>query len=163
MISLIVAMANNRVIGNAGTIPWHLPEELRWFRQQTMGHYLLMGRRTFESIGAPLSGRHTIVVSRNPDFRATRCRVAPDIDAALALVPANARLFICGGAQIYRQTLPLADRLYLTLLDLEVEGDTCFPEFDPKEFDILHQHNVSGKIDQTYLILQRRTSVVKTA
>lgn len=155
MISLIVAMANNRVIGNAGTMPWHLPEDLRWFQQQTMGHYLLMGRRTFESIGAPLSGRHTIVVSRNPHFRAEQCPVAADIDSALALVPEDGRLFVCGGAQIYRQTLPLAHRLYLTLLELEVEGDTWFPEFDEGDFEQIYLQRGDGKIPHWYKILQR--------
>ncbi len=156
MLSLIVAMANNRVIGKDGALPWHLPEDLRWFREQTLGHYLLMGRRTFEGIGVPLIGRQTIVVSRNPDFQAPRCRVAGDIASALALVPADARLFVCGGAQIYRQLLPLAERLYLTRIKLDVDGDTRFPEFDAEAFTTIYTKPGEGDIPHCYTILQRR-------
>ena len=112
--SIIVAMAKNRVIGNKGQLPWHLPSDLRRFKQLTMGHPLLMGRCTFESIGTALPGRQTIVLSRDPEYRAASCVMATNIETALQLVSPVEELFICGGADIYQQTLPFADKIYLT-------------------------------------------------
>jgi dihydrofolate reductase len=110
-------------------LPWHLPADLQWFKRHTMGHTLLMGRRTFEAIGHALPGRRTIVVSRNPDYQAPGCIVATDIPAAIAAAKPAEQLFICGGGEIYRQTLDLAERIYLTELEIDVTGDTFFPEF----------------------------------
>lgn len=156
LISLIAAMARNRVIGNAGTIPWQLPEDLHWFREHTMGHTLLMGRRTFEAIGRPLPGRQTIVVSRNPDYQAKGCIVASDMETALHCAASAEELFVCGGGAIYRQTLALAHRLYLTELDMEIAGDTFFPEFNPLDFHLVYHRSGSGAINHRYLIYQRR-------
>jgi len=134
IISLVVAMARNRVIGRAGTIPWDLPADRRRFRELTMGHSLIMGRKTFESIGRPLPGRETIVVTRQAGYRAAGCLVAHSLAEALAQARGSDEVFVCGGGELYREALPLAGRLYLTLLAAEVEGDTFFPELPAEQF-----------------------------
>jgi dihydrofolate reductase len=142
-------MSLNRVIGRGGRIPWHLPEDFKWFKQLTLGHMLVMGRKTFESIGRPLPGRETIVLSRG-GFAHPGVRTAASLDT-LPLAAADSRtLFICGGAEIYRQALPRCSDLYLTLVKREIpDGDAFFPPFedqfelveklrDTPEFTILH-------------------------
>lgn len=156
IISLIAAMDRNRIIGHAGTLPWHLPADLQWFKRHTMGHSLLMGRRTFEAIDQPLRGRRTIVVSRCPDYQAPGCIVATDIAAAIAAAKPAEQLFICGGGEIYRQTLDLAERLYLTELDIEVTGDTFFPEFANDEFEIVSQEHHVEPFHYSFSIFQRK-------
>lgn len=128
IISIIAAMAENRVIGKDGRLPWHLPADLAHFRDVTMGHPLVMGRKTFEGIGRPLPGRTTIVVSRQLDYHPAGCFVVNDLDSALTVVPDATEIFICGGGEIYRQALPFADRVYLTIVHKIAEGDTVFPE-----------------------------------
>lgn len=152
---LIAAMARNRTIGRDGGLPWHLPADLQWFKRHTMGHTLLMGRRTFEAIGQPLPGRRTIVVSRNRDYRAPGCSVAADIPAAIAAARPAEQLFICGGGEIYRQTLDLAERIYLTELEVDVAGDTFFPEFCEDEFAIISQEQGSNPFHYRFSIFQR--------
>lgn len=156
IISLIAAMDRNRIIGHAGTLPWHLPADLLWFKRHTMGHSLLMGRRTFEAIGQPLPGRRTIVVSRNPYYQAPGCMMATDIAAAIAAAKPAEQLFICGGGEVYRQTLDQAERIYLTELDIEVTGDTFFPEFDENEFEIVSQEHHSKPFHYSFSIFQRK-------
>ncbi len=155
MISLIVAMARHRIIGHAGILPWSLPADLQWFKRHTMGHTLLMGRRTFETIGHPLSGRRTIVVSRNPDYQAPGCTVTTNIPAAIAAAKPAEHLFICGGGEIYRQTLDLAERIYLTELEITVTGDTFFPEFCKKEFSAIFQQHGTDPFHYQFSIFQR--------
>lgn len=155
IISLIAAMDRNRIIGHAGALPWHLPADLQWFKRHTMGHSLLMGRRTFEAIGHPLSGRRTIVVTRNPDYQARGCIVATSIPAAIAAAEPADELFICGGGDIFRQTLDLAERIYLTELEIDVTGDTFFPEVDADQFDIISQEQHSGPFNYRFSIFQR--------
>jgi dihydrofolate reductase len=133
-ISIISAMAENRVIGIENRLPWHLPADLKHFRSLTMGHHILMGRKTFESIGKPLPGRTTVIISRNPDFAAPGCIVAGSIEAAIAACHNDSEVFIIGGEQLYRQALPLADRLYLTQVATQVTGDAYFPEIDPAQW-----------------------------
>ena len=124
----IAAMAENRVIGRGSRIPWHLPEDFKWFKQLTMGHVLVMGRKTFESIGRPLPGRETIVISRS-QFTHPGVRVISSLDQIdLSVEPRE--VFICGGAQIYALALPLCSDLYLTLVKGDVEGDVVFPPFE---------------------------------
>ena len=130
LISLIVAMAEQRVIGRGNAMPWHLPADLRHFKTVTMGKPVVMGRRTFESIGRPLPGRRNLVISRNPEWQAAGVDVAPSLEAALAMVADCDEVMIIGGGQLYQEALPRADRLYLTHIDLAVEGDTRFPAFD---------------------------------
>jgi len=154
-VSLIVAMDRNRIIGRAGALPWHLPDDLQWFKHHTMGHTLLMGRRTFETIGHPLPGRRIIVVSRNPDFQAPGCIVATAIPAAINAAKPAEQLFICGGGEIYRQTLDLAERIYLTELEIDVTGDTFFPEFGEDDFEIISAERHTEPFHYRFAIYQR--------
>ncbi|HNQ03611.1 MAG TPA: dihydrofolate reductase [Thiobacillaceae bacterium] len=129
-LNIIAAMARNRVIGIHNTLPWRLPEDLKHFKSLTLGHHIIMGRKTYESIGKPLPGRTTVIVTRDADYRVQGCITAGSIDAAIAACGADAELFFVGGAQLYAQVLPRADRLYLTEIQAEYEGDAWFPEFD---------------------------------
>jgi dihydrofolate reductase len=156
IIALIAAMDRNRIIGHAGTLPWHLPADLQWFKRHTTGHALLMGRRTFEAVGRALPGRRTIVVSHNPDYQAPGCIVATNIPAAIAAAKPAEQLFICGGGEIYRQTFNLAERIYLTELDIDVTGDTFFPEFCEDEFEIVSQEQRSGPFKYRFSIFHRK-------
>jgi len=129
-LNLIVAWARHRVIGRAGTLPWHLPEDLRRFKQTTMGHPIVMGRRTWESIGRALPGRRSIVVTRNPRWTAAGCETAASLEQALAMCQGATEVFVIGGAQVFAQALPLAQRLFLTEIDADFEGDVRFPPID---------------------------------
>ena len=128
-ITLVAAMARNRAIGLDGAMPWHLPRELRHFKETTMGKPIVMGRKTWESIGRALPGRQNIVVTRNPDFRANGCDVVCSVEDAVAMASGN-EVMIIGGGELYAAALPHADRLVLTLVDCEPEADTWFPEWD---------------------------------
>jgi dihydrofolate reductase len=130
-VSMIAAMGANRAIGLRGSLPWHLPADLRFFKQKTWGHVVIMGRKTFESVGKPLPGRRNLVVSRKDDFRPEGVEVAGSLEEALDLAAGEGEVFICGGAEIYRRALDCADRIYLTLIHQSFEADTFFPEFDP--------------------------------
>jgi dihydrofolate reductase len=129
-LSLVAAIARNRVIGIGGRLPWHLPEDLRRFKRLTMGAPVIMGRRTHESIGRPLPGRRNIVVTRQATAHWPGCTVAPSLAAALALAADAPEAFVIGGAALYAEALPHANRLYLTLIDAAYDGDTRFPEFE---------------------------------
>ncbi len=129
-IAIIAAVARNRVIGRDNAMPWHLPEDLRRFRALTMGHPIVMGRRTWESLGRPLPGRRNIVVSRDPAFAPQGAEATASLDAALAACAGAQQVFVIGGAQLYAAALPLADRLYLTEIQRDFAGDTLFPEWD---------------------------------
>lgn len=128
-ISMIAAMAHDRIIGNANSMPWHLPADFTWFKRCTLGKPIVMGRKTFESIGRPLPGRLNIVISRNPNFSAEGITVVNDIAAAKLIAGDAQELMIIGGGSIYQACLPIADRLYLTFIDADLEGDTQFPEW----------------------------------
>jgi dihydrofolate reductase len=130
-ITLIVARARNGVIGRDGTLPWRLPEDLAHFKRTTMGHPILMGRKTWESIGRALPGRRSVVVSRQAGYTATGAEVVPSLDAALALCADSAEVFVIGGAQLYGEALPRAQRLIVTEIDADFAGDTHFPPVDP--------------------------------
>lgn len=134
ILSLVVAMGRNRVIGHNATLPWHLPADLRHFKRITWGKPLLMGRTTHESIGRPLPGRHNIVLSRNPNYRADGCTIVSSLDAALAAAGEAEELMIIGGAEIFQRTLPLAARIHLTEVQAEPPGDTFFPEIDATDW-----------------------------
>ena len=129
-ISLIVAMAKNRVIGANNRIPWHLPNELGLFKSLTMGHHIVMGRKTYESINRLLPGRTTVIVTRQRDYTVPGAIVAHSVEEALDACKGDDECFVIGGADLFRETLPFADRLYLTVVDAEPEGDTYMPEFD---------------------------------
>ncbi len=128
-LSLIAAMAKGRVIGRDNTLPWQLPEDLKHFKTTTLGKPVIMGRKTWESLGRPLPGRRNIVISRNADYSPTGGELAPSLQAAIAMAAEADEIFVIGGADIYRQALPLAQRLYLTEIALDVAGDAHFPEF----------------------------------
>jgi dihydrofolate reductase len=129
-VAIIAAVARNGVIGHHNRMPWHLPEDLRRFRRLTLGHAVIMGRRTFESIGWPLAGRNNIVVTRSPGWTRSGCHAADSLEAALAAVREPQDAFVIGGAQIYALALPIASRLYMTEIARDFEGDAFFPEFD---------------------------------
>lgn len=133
-LSLIVAMARNRTIGVNNTLPWRCPEDLKHFKALTMGHHMIMGRKTFDSIGKPLPGRTTVVVTRNDDLSAEGCLVAHSLKEAIAFCAGDDEVFIVGGAELYRQALSLMDTLYITEIQQDVEGDAHFPEFDKTEW-----------------------------
>jgi len=130
MISLIVAHDKNRVIGYENKMPWHLPGDLQYFKEMTMGKPIIMGRKTFESIGRPLPGRRNIVISRNERYNADGIEVVSSLDEALQLTKDDVEVMIIGGEQIFRIALPLAQRLYITEIHNEFKGDTYFPEYE---------------------------------
>ena len=129
-LSIIAAVAANGVIGRANGLPWHLAGDLKWFKKLTLGHHMIMGRRTFDSVGKPLPGRTTVVITRDPSFSAPGVIVARSVEEALEIAAGDEEAFICGGAEIYRQTLHRANRMYITQVHADVEGDTFVPEFD---------------------------------
>ena len=133
-LSLIVAMAKNRTIGVDNALPWRCPEDLKHFKALTMGHHMIMGRKTFDSIGKPLPGRTTVVVSRNARLNIPGCKVAHSLPEALSLCFRDNEIFIVGGAELYAQALPLVETLYITEIQMEAEGNAYFPEFDKREW-----------------------------
>lgn len=153
---LIAAMAKNRVIGRNNTIPWHIPGEQQHFKTMTMGHTLIMGRKTFESIGRPLPGRRTIIITRNQAYRTAGCLVSQSLSSAIALCSDEETAFIAGGGEIYRAALPLATAIYLTVLDREVEGDILFPELAPRQFRKLSEERMEGEEPYTFFVFSRR-------
>jgi dihydrofolate reductase len=132
--SLVVAMARNRVIGRDNALPWRLPAELAHFKRVTLGHPVVMGRKTYESIGKPLPGRLNIVVTRNRDFRAPGCEVVGSLQEAYKAAGDADEVSIIGGTSLFEAALPTADRIHLTEVDAEVEGDTWFPDFDRSQW-----------------------------
>ena len=147
-ISVIAALAKNRAIGIDNRLPWRLPEDLAHFKALTLNHPILMGRKTFESLGRPLPGRTNIVITRNPGYRPEGCLVVDSIPAAVALCKDADEVFFIGGAELYAQAIPLADRLYLTEVDIEAEGDAWFPDYDRGTFrEISRESHTGGKGD----------------
>jgi dihydrofolate reductase len=133
-IAIVVAMADNRVIGCDNRLPWHLPADLRHFKQVTVGKPVLMGRKTHESIGRPLPERTNIVVTRDRSYEAPGCIVVHSIESALKAAGDREEVMVIGGTDFYRQLLPKADRIYLTLVHADFEGDARFPEIDEREW-----------------------------
>jgi len=136
ILSLLVAMDEKRGIGKAGGLPWRLSSDLKRFRELTMGHHIIVGRKTFDSIGKPLPGRQTIIVTRNADFHHEGCFIARSVDDAIQLARARgeSEAFICGGVEIYAQAMGTADRMYLTLVHADANADTFFPEWNRNEW-----------------------------
>ena len=160
MLSLIAALAKNRVIGKDGDIPWRIPEDWQHFKRVTIGKPIIMGRKTYESIGRPLPGRSNIVVTRNPEFEAEGVTVTHSLERALEKAKAEKadELFVIGGSQLYKEALPEADRLYLTYVDKEVDGDTFFPEFDKDEWRELERRNLysdKAEVAFSFVTLER--------
>lgn len=145
MLSLIVAMAENRVIGRDGQLPWRLSSDLRRFKQLTMGHHIVMGRRTYESIGRPLPGRRMVVMSRDAAYRPPGVLVASSLQDALLQASGDPEVFVIGGEQIYRLALPHANRIYLTCVEGTIDdGDTYFPPLDQNEWLLKSEEHTSA-------------------
>ena len=149
-LALIAALARNRVIGRDTRLPWRLPADLRFFKQTTMGKPLVMGRRTWESIGRPLPGRRMIVLSRDPAYQAPGCMVARSLEEAVELAGAVPEIMVIGGAMLYRQTLPRAARLYLTLIEAEIPGDAWFPEWNARDWRLVWEEAHPADADHAW-------------
>lgn len=160
-LSLILAMDDNRVIGHAGTIPWHHREDMRHFRRMTLRHAVIMGRGTYESMGRPLPKRRNIVISRRPGLTLEGCEVCASLDEAIAAArTTDPEPFVIGGAQIYAQALPLATRIYITEIPGEHPGDTFFPELEPDAWDEV-ERRTEGEL--VFVILVRRDGTAAQA
>lgn len=154
MIALIVAYSRNRVIGNQGRIPWKIEGEQKRFKDLTTGNIVIMGRRTYEEIGKPLPNRTTIVISKTQKYEGDNCFTCESLSEALELSKGR-DVFISGGAGLYKDTIDIVDKMYNTLIDLEIEGDTFFPEFYEKKFTKEVVEVVDGDIPYTYLTYSR--------
>ena len=157
MISLMVAHDPNRVIGKDNQLPWHIPEDLAYFKKHTVGKGIVMGRNTYESIGRPLPKRRNIVVTRNPEYQAEGIDVVHNLEEAVRLAEEqHEEVMVIGGEQIFRTILPKADRLYITLIKQEFDGDTFFPEYG-SEWAVISEseEHVSSNIRFVYLVLER--------
>lgn len=155
MLALIVAYTKNRVIGNAGCIPWRIKGEQRRFRELTTGNVVVMGRRSCEEIGRPLPNRTTIVISNTKNFDAENCFTAKSLQEALEIA-GDRKVYISGGARLYEEALPLVEKMYITEIDAVIEGDTFFPEFDESEFEKEVNEHVDGDIPYTYVTYTRK-------
>jgi dihydrofolate reductase len=133
-ISIIVAVAENQVIGYNNQLLWRLKEDLQRFKGLTMGHHIIMGRKTYESVGRPLPGRTNVIITRNKDFKADGCLMVGSLDEAIKVANSDSEVFIIGGGEIYNQSLPIADKIYLTRVHASFPGDTFFPELDLTEW-----------------------------
>ncbi|WP_286240399.1 type 3 dihydrofolate reductase [Neptuniibacter halophilus] len=164
-LAMIVAQAKNRVIGVNNKLPWHLPEDLRYFKQVTMGKPIIMGRNTYDSIGRPLPGRTNIVITRQDDYAPQGVKVVKSLEAALelaesvALIDGADEAMVIGGAQIYAQALEKADRLYLTEVDAEIEGDAWFPEFARAQWQEIGREDFAAQgpnpYNYSFIVLDR--------
>ena len=145
-VSLIVAMARNRVIGRDNRLPWHLPADLKRFKDLTMGHHIVMGRKTWASINRLLPGRTSVIVTRNPNFQVPGAKIVDSLAEALRVCGDDSEVFVIGGEQIFRAALPIANRLYLTTIDADVPGDTYMPELDLRQWQLVREesHPVSA-------------------
>ena len=157
-LSIIVAIAQDGVIGINNTLPWHLPEDLKRFKALTMGHHIVMGRKTYDSLGRLLPGRTTVIVTRNKNYHVEGALIAHSLPEALALCAYDDEVFLIGGAELYQAGLTLADKLYITEIDLEVEGDAHFPPIPRSEFqEVAREAYVSEKgLKFSYVTYQRK-------
>lgn len=159
MIALIVAYAANRVIGNEGKIPWKIKGEQRRFRKLTTGNVVVMGRRSYEEIGHPLSDRTTYVVSGTKNFDQDGVVTVASLQEAIELAK-DKDIFVSGGARLYKEAIPIVEKMYVTEIALEVEGDICFPYFDAELFDRTVEEEVQGEIPYKYVTYTRKLPVV---
>jgi dihydrofolate reductase len=158
-VSVIVAMAEQGVIGRAGALPWHLPDDLRRFKQITMGHAIVMGRKTYESIGRPLPGRNNIVVTATPGYLASGCVCVDSLVGAIAAAGNDPEVMVIGGHALYQAALPLASRMYLTEIHAGIDGDVYFPAFDRSEWREItrefHPQDATHAHDFSFVVLDR--------
>ncbi len=160
MISMIAAMAHSRVIGMDGDMPWHMPEDLKHFRRMTQGKTVIMGRKTFDSIGKkPLPNRRNIVITRQADLVCDGCDVFNDLQQALDSCGAEEEIMVVGGSSLYEQAMPIADRMYLTFIDAVFDGDTVFPAWDSDEWQMIdrqaHDADKDNPHDYQFVTLER--------
>lgn len=162
LISIIAAMGNKQVIGFKNRLPWNLPADMEHFRQLTMGKPVVLGQKTFESIGKLLPGRTNIILTLDKSFNPSGCIVAHSIEEALSLTKDFPEVMICGGASIYRQFLPLAEKMYLTLIKGDFEGDVYFPEFNWNDWEeierIDNQPDKNNSYPYSFVVLQRKSA-----
>ncbi|MCA1054549.1 dihydrofolate reductase [Rossellomorea aquimaris] len=161
MISFIVAMDKNSAIGKNNELPWHLPADLAFFKKVTMGSPIVMGRKTHESIGKALPGRENIVITRDKQYEAEGCTIIHSIEEITAVAPnVQDEVFVIGGAEIFKEAFPHADRLYLTLIEDEFDGDTFFPPFNRDEWDVISREkgpkDEKNPYDYYFMILDRK-------
>ena len=160
IISLIAAMAENHVIGRGNKMPWKLPSDRERFHEITRGHCVIMGRKTFESIGHPLPERKNIVLTRQRSYTAAGCTIAHDLGSAFAACGGAAdEVFVCGGGEVFRETISLADRIYLTIVHAVVDGDTRFPDI-PADFKEVERNEVLESIPYAVVLFARKTGVI---
>lgn len=160
MIASIFAMSANRVIGKDNQLPWHLPADLKYFKAVTVGHPIIMGRKTFESIGKPLPQRTSIIITRQPDYKQDGCIIVNSVtDAIRKAQKIHDNIFIIGGAEVLRQALPYIDTMYLTLIHQDFEGDTFYPEVNPQEWAAVKRQDFEpdekNKYAYSFITLQR--------
>ncbi len=156
MIALIVAYSLNRVIGNNGVIPWKIKGEQKRFREFTTGNIVIMGRRSYEEIGRPLPNRETIVVSRTKNFDGEHCRTASSLAEAIGMAGNDKDIYISGGAGLYKEAIHIVDKMYVTFVEKEIEGDTYFPEFEEADFEKQIDEHIDGEIPYTYVTYTRK-------
>ena len=158
-LSLIAAVARNRTIGLNNALPWHLPEDLKHFRALTTGHHIIMGRKTYESLGRLLPGRSTVIVTHNPEYAVAGAAVTHSLEQALEASAGDDEAFIIGGAGLYRDGLKLAQKMYITEIDADFAGDVYFPEFDPAKWqETMREPQVSAQgLPFAYVIYERRS------
>ncbi|MBN1683882.1 MAG: type 3 dihydrofolate reductase [Gammaproteobacteria bacterium] len=166
ILSIIVAIGKNNVIGYKNQLPWHLPADLSHFKKLTLNKTVVMGRKTYESIGKPLSGRENIIITHDPNYQARGCKIATSLEQAIKMASSK-EVFIIGGQSLYAQTLPIADRLYLTLVDIECPGDTFFPAIHFKDWEEVsrepHFADSHNPYDYCFVTLKRRKSCRRKA
>jgi dihydrofolate reductase len=160
MLSLIVAISQNNVIGKDNKLVWHMPADMRFFKNTTMGHTLIMGRKTFESFGKPLPGRNSIVITRQKDWQYEGVVVVHSLEDAIKSAPADEEVFIIGGAEIYRQAMPLCKKMYLTIIHHDFEGDTYFPAIDFSQWNLTsdekHPADEKNAFDYSFRVYERK-------
>jgi dihydrofolate reductase len=156
---LIAAMSRNRTIGRNNTIPWHIPEEMYHFKKSTMGHAVIMGRKTFESIGRALPGRLNVILSKDKELQLPGCHIADSLTEAIHYCQDQEKSFIIGGQSIFRESLALADTILLSVLDKEYEGDTFFPPIPKKSFQKISEKRMGHAQPFTLLTYQRKTEI----
>ncbi len=166
-LSLIAAVANNNVIGSENRLIWHMPADLKHFKELTMGHTLIMGRKTFESIGKPLKGRKIIVVTSQENYDAQGEEVAPTVKDAIKMVKHEKEVFVAGGSEIYKQTMDLyhTRRMYITRIFAKFEGDAFFPEIDPEKWELIemeeHEADEKNKYPYAFMTYKKKTTCRK--
>ncbi len=162
IVSIIAALTKNRIIGKQGKIPWHLPEDMAHFKNTTMGHSIIMGRKTFDSLGKPLSGRKNIVITHNASWKQEGVQTANSLEQALSFCQNEKEVFIIGGAEIYTQAYSRADRLIFTFIEEDFEGDTFFPNFPfEKDFKIVSESRILFSLKENlpyrFVTMERKT------